>query len=278
MPLITTIGGGSVYGLGRGQGTLEYIVGEYYPIFAIKLVDDRGVGGTLNAGTSAQTELRMRSALSLNPSDTLAGFHKLGDSVSSVLSSADTFGVSINTDFGGGGNKVNGYRMDYHTSASSAVAVTAGFITSSAHNFYDNISNTSTNLFGTRTPSALGSISSITNGSHVFVNASTNSTRTGDDFWLSDNADYCFMGVYTSDAFYVSTGDQLDTGISNIRIAIGISDSDGTPASGQPPRTGISRRSTNYTSLVTVSGHTITESHSGNTGSGIIVLYGRYAD
>lgn len=264
-----------------GNAAGNYKVGEYYPIFALKIVDGSSDGSIIfSTGATGVTEDYMRAALSLDSAPSYSSNHDYSDSLSSILSAASSNGVSVNADFGSGGLNVNAYRMDYHATTSTTVSVTAGFETQNSHNFYDDISNQQSNLYPTKTPSSVGVISNVKVGTsgydsgNVLINASGHQTREGGDFWSTDGSDYCFMGVFTSMSSYTAGTDNLDVAANNIGIAIGISDSDGTPSSGQPPRLGISRRSSGYKSLVTVSGYA-GAMHSGTTTSGYIVLYGR---
>lgn len=266
-------------GAGSGGG---YITGDYYPIFALKLIDSTDDGANPDMVTGGLSEQYMRAALSLNSSPSYSSSHDDSSSLASIFTAASN-GVSVDSNFGSGGLDVDAYRIDYHAVGASVVSKTASFQTSNSHNFYDDISDTPTSLYPTKSASWLGSISNVKVGAttyssaNVLINASTRSTRAGVDYWLSDGGDYCFMGVFTSMSAYQSGGDGLDRGVANMGIAVGISDSDGVPSSSQPPRLGISRRGSGYRSIVSVGGYTVGDSHSGNTTSGYIVLHGRVA-
>ena len=272
---------------GSASGS-NYISGDYYPIFALKIVNDSGVGNDdLNASPGASTENWMRAALTLDASSSYSQSHDYSTSLSTIVSQAVTTGSSVDEAFASGGLDVNGYRIDYSNGSNTTINKTVQFDTSSVHNFYDDISNVSSNLYSQKTPTSVGSTSNVVaNGSsrsstNVLINASTDNSRSGNqDWWLSDGGDYCFMGVFSalnSTNYGSAGGDSLDTTITSIDIAIGISDSDGAPPSGQSPRVGISRRSKIYKSLVTVNGYTVAAGHSGNTVQGVIILYGKVA-
>jgi hypothetical protein len=271
---------------GSASGS-NYISGDYYPIFALKIVNDGGVGnGDLNASPGASTENWMRAALSLDASSSYSQSHDYSTSLSTIVSQAVTTGSSVDEAFASGGLDVNGYRIDYSNGSNTTINKTVQFDTSSDHNFYDDISNVSSNLYSQKTPTSVGSTSNVVaNGSsrsstNVLINASTDNNRIGNqNYWLSDGGDYCFMGVFSNlnSTNYGSNNDSLDRTVGSIDIAIGISDSDGAPSSGQSPRVGISRRNKAYKSLVTVNGYTVSSSHGGNTIQGVIILYGKVA-
>lgn len=262
MPLLSTLGAGKWGGVQTG-----YVSGKYYPICAVKIINDT------NNLLPAQTETRMRNALSL-----LAGNSGALSSLTQLISFCDADGYAANPDFID--LTVSGYRLRYYSS--SSVSYEASFDTG-VHNFYNDIADAPTNVFNTKVHSSVTPITNvILNGaaataSSVFINASTSPTRNGTNDWASDNGDYLFMGVLGNTSSYASGSDDLDRVGAISGIAFGISDSDGAPASSQSPRLGISRRNENYASLVTVAGYYPTVTHSGSTVSGYIVIEGKIA-
>lgn len=288
-PMLATFGGGSVRGFqGAGvQGPPTYTTGTYYPMFAYEVVDDRTTNGVLGSSPTAATEQYFRAALNLDASSSYATAHTSNDSIGQIMTNVSSTGVSVDEAFASGGENVDAYRIEWYTSTSaSSPSYTGTIVTSNYHNFYDDIANVQSGLNGTKVPSGVGSVQSAsyddgtsTNVStaNVLINASGATGRTGQDYWASDNSDYCFMGVFKTlnSTNYASNTDSLDTTATSIAIAIGISDSDGAPSSGQPPRLGISRRSNGYPSLTTVNGQSVAQTHSGQTVTGVIVLQGR---
>lgn len=289
-PMLATFGGGSVRGFqGAGaDGPAIYTTGTYYPIFAYEVVDDRATNGNLGASPTAKTEQYFRAALNLDANSSYATAHNSNDNIGKIMTNVSSTGVSVDEAFASGGENVDAYRIEWYTSTSaSSPSYTGTIVTSNYHNFYDDIANVQSGLNGTKVPSGVGSVQSAsyndgTNNTvdtgNVLINASGATTRNGTDYWASDNSDYCFMGVFKTlnSTNYGNNTDALDTTSSSIAIAIGLSDSDGAPSSGQPPRTGISRRGNSYPSLTEVNGQLIAgDTHAGSTGSGVIVLQGR---
>jgi hypothetical protein len=286
-PIISTFGSGSARGFGGGfrGNAVPLPPGSLIPIFAVKIVDGSNDGNIdFAAGQTGNTEDFMRAALSLDSSSGFASPHDENTSLTTILSQADNSGASVfdavRTDTT---LLFNAYQINYHNTTNTSPDRTAFFETGSAHLFYNDIANAQSNLHPNKVPAAVGGIVSAESQgnaistANVLINASLATSRSGDDFWSSDNSDYCFMGVFNSMQKYTGDSDTIDTNTSFIEIALGISDSDGAPTSGQPPRAGISRRSQNYPSLVTVNGFSSSTQHSGNTTNGFVVLYGRIA-
>ena len=91
---------------------------------------------------------------------------------------------------------------------------------------------------------------------------------------MSDGGDYVFLGVTDRNHSTINS-DTLDSGWSTqIGIAVGLSDSDGTPTSGQSPMLGISRRAT-YPSLFTNWQERSNSGHGGRTTYGYFIVYGK---
>jgi hypothetical protein len=91
---------------------------------------------------------------------------------------------------------------------------------------------------------------------------------------MSDGGDYVFLGV-TDRNHFAANSDSFDTGWSSqVGIAVGLSDSDGTPTSGQSPMLGISRRAT-YPSLCTNWVEKSFNGHGGRTTYGYFIVYGK---
>ena len=267
-----------------GAGGSSYTTGTYYPMFGVKLLS---YSGNTQNGT-AEPELSFRRALSFDTTNTtdLDG----SESLSTLISRIDNDGYICDSSFGPSGFNINGIKIRHYNSNGTTLEDEAEFtFTGSSFNIYDDACNVQSNLnYGL--PTALGTISTATiNGSsvvasgntagdHIIVNASTNTTRTGNDGWLSDNGDYCFLGVSDKklDASVFTSTDILDTAFATTNgLAFGISDSDGTPTSGQTVREGISRRNSNYYSLCTNwHNHDVT-GHGGRSTSGYFIVYGK---
>ena len=273
-------------GTGTGTASGSYTTGTYYPMFGVKLAS---YSGNTQNGT-AEPELSFRRALSFDTTNTtdLDG----SESLSTLISRIDNDGYICDSSFGASGFYISGIKIRHYASSGNTLLDEAEFtFTGTSFNIYDDACNVQTNLsFGK--PSALGTISTakINNnsvigsgysaGDYVLVNSSSSNSRGGSDGWLSDNADYCFLGVSDkrlNSGVFGSNSDGLDTQFATTNgLAFGISDSDGAPSSGQAVREGISRRNVSYYSLCTNwQERDNAPSHGGKTLTGYFIVYGK---
>jgi len=292
---------------GGGGGTPgSYTSGNWYPIFAIKVFN---LGDTANASyrtdissspiISSRCEQPMQRALSFDTTNTteLDGT----DTIAEICSILDTSYYTCNSDFGSGGETISGIKIEHWEDSSTKENEGQFEFNGSSFNIYDHACNVrpsnydSTNNYYVL-PSQLGTITSasldgtaLSDGTieyrrFIFVNASSAVTTTNTHSysgWGNDSGDYCFLGI-TDRAHSVQNADNLDTQFSNTKgLAFGHSDSDGVSKVGGvdiPPRhisKGIGRRHQSYTSLVTNWQHNDNTSHSGQTGTGYFIVYGK---
>lgn len=267
----------------------DYIVGTYYPMFAVKAIDVDN-----QAIPSNDCEVPMRRALSFDTANTteLDGT----ESVSEIISILDTSKYTCNSDFGASGNKISGIMIRHYQSNGTLYSGgEASFeFDSTNFNIYDNACNT-TALAGPSSGNlddvtrACGTISNVqlsghTGTAYAWVNQSTDKDAAPSTVgWASDGGDYCFLGVGTFN--HATDVDSFDSNFSgnnntNPGLAFGISDSDGRGTSGETtPREGISRRTQSYISLVTnclVEKSGEEGAHSGHTVEGYFIVYGKY--
>lgn len=255
--------------------------GTYYPMFAIDTANYNN-----SPSNTADPELSFRRMLSFDTSNTtdLNGTETLA----TIKSIVDTSGYACDSSFGNGGHNINGIKIKHYQSDFATLEDECEFTFSATNfNIYDDACNAVTNA-NNSLPTAVGTILTATvNGTsvvgsypasdYVFVNSSTTGgTASGNDYWSTDQGDYCFLGVTDRDkSNFGGNSDSLDTSFaSNNGIAFGISDSDGRPSSGQTPREGISRRSS-YPALVTNWQSKNGTGHSGRTISGYFIVYGK---
>lgn len=281
-----------------GGGAIEYAVGTYYPMFAIKAANDTNV-----AIPAANTEVPMRRALSFDTNNTtvLNG----SESISQIITILNASKYTCNPDFGSGGAYISGIMIRHYDSTGTLESSGEASFTFSNTTF--NIYDDACNAPAIRTPpntnvgsvtKACGTITSVYldnySGSNpqVYLNQSTaNVTHSSQEGWSQDSGDYCFIGVGTK--VHAQNSDSLDNSFSNDNgqsgtsrvyepgLAFGISDSDGSGTINSTPREGISRRADGYPSLVTnyrALSNTLSGSagHSGSSDTGYFIVYGRY--
>ena len=279
LPLFGQDDGSSVSAATPPSGLVS---GTYYPIFAID-----AQAYTASPSNTADPELSFRRMLSFDTTNTtdLEG----DETLSEIKTIVDTSGYACNSAFTGGGEYINGIKIMHYQSNFSTLEDQAEFtFTGTTFNIYDDVTNAATSA-SLGLPSAMGTIqtatingtSVVTSGNsasdYVYVNGSTKAgSATGSDYWASDQADYCLLGVSDKTrSNFGGSSDSLDTTFATTNgLAFGISDSDGRPSSGQTPREGISRRSS-YPSLLTNWQSKSSSGHSGNTTSGYFVVYGK---
>ena len=286
-------GGEYIYVAIKAPNPLDYAVGTYYPMFAVKAHDADG-----EAIPSANSEIPMRNALSFNTSLTteLTG----NETVSSIISILDTYKYTCNSEFGAGGNKISGIMIRHYKS--DGTLYTGGEASfefdSTNFNIYDNACN----VVAVAGPATGNTVNDVTRACgtisdeyikglsnsvvpYAWVNQSNSNTgpHTGNLGWENDSGDYCFLGVGTYDP---SPGaddwDKEFSGNTNVNpgLAFGISDSDGRGSQSETtPREGIGRRSASLDSMLTntqveKSGSDL--AHSGHTVEGYFVVYGKY--
>lgn len=267
-------------------GGSSYTTGTYYPMFGVKAAN---YSGNTQNGT-AEPELSFRRALSFDTTNTtdLDGT----ESLSTLISRIDNDGYICDSSFGASGFDISGIKIRHYASNGTTLEDEAEFtFTGTSFNIYDDACNVQTNLAWAN-PSALGTISTATingtsvvgssysAGDYVLVNSSSSNSRGGSDGWLSDNADYCFLGVSDkrlNSSVFGSNSDSLDTGFAATNgLVFGISDSDGAPSSGQAVREGFSRRNSSYYSLLTNwQVYSNAPGHGGKTLTGYFIVYGK---
>ena len=278
----------------KAPNSIDYSVGTYYPMFAVKafdVKDDAGNGGAAHVNC----EVPMRRALSFDTNNTSPLYGN--ESVSDIIDILDTHKYACNADFGASGNKISGIMIRHYQSNGTLYSGgEASFeFDSTNFNIYDNACNTAA-LAGPATGNlddvtrACGTISNVSlsgwsGTAYAWVNQSTDKDPApSSDGWASDQGDYCFLGVGTLN--HATDVDSFDTDFSgnnstNPGLAFGISDSDGRGTNGgtNTPRQGIARRTTAYASLVTncLEEQTGVEtSHAGHTTEGYFIVYGKY--
>ena len=252
--------------LGTSSGGLTK--GEWYPMWAFKNSDQANSSGNISPPTSAhgsfgKMEEPVRRCLSFDTTNTteLNGTETISEIIT-ILDAASNNRYTCNSAFASGGKNIDGLKIKHVDSSGSIYNIAYCLFNGSAFNIYDHACNAATNLnYGL--PSQMGSVTEAkisTSGgggyytvanTNVYVNSSSHDIRTGTADWASDGGDYCFLGI--SDKHHTSaSSDSFDgAGFATSNgLAFGISDSDGTPSNSQPPRTGITRRTTYYSSLM----------------------------
>jgi len=285
---------------GSGGG---YTVGEFYPMFGVKL-DNAASSGDIstNPANDTKAEQPMQRALSFDTANTteLDGT----ETFSAIKTILDTSLYTCNSDFGASGNYISAIKLEHYNSSGTLLNYGEFAFDGSSFNIYDHACNALPSAFGAQyggrytPPSQMGSITSAsldgnsisisgTNGiySHVIVNCSSKNSIGGshsNSSWSNDYGDYCFLGI-TDTIQESANSDGLDNGFATTKgLAFGISDSDGVAAVNSvryPPRTinlGINRRSTAYRSLCTNWQQRDYTGHGGNTFSGYFLVYGKY--
>tara|TARA_Y100001937_G_C7090822_1_gene317660 strand:- start:491 stop:1375 length:885 start_codon:yes stop_codon:yes gene_type:complete len=286
----------------RAAGGGGYTVGEFYPMFGVKLDDGYDNGDiSINPANSTKVEQPMQRALSFDTANTteLDGT----ETFSAIKTILDTSLYTCNSDFGASGNYISAIKLEHYNSSGTLLNYGEFAFNGSSFNIYDNACNAIPNVFNSTNneytlPTQLGTLTSASldgttitpSGSytlknHVFVNCSSKSTYGGNNnysSWSEDGGDYCFLGI-TDKAHFTSNSDSLDKSLATTKgLAFGISDSDGVASFNNvryPPRTislGINRRGTGYRSLCTNYGQRDHQTHSGMTTSGYFLVYGKY--
>ena len=282
----------------KAPNSVDYSVGTYYPMFAVKALD-----ADQQTIPSNDCEVPMRRALSFDTNNTSPLYGN--ETVSDIINILDDHKYTCNPDFGASGNKISGIMIRHYQSNGSLYTGGQGSFEFDSTNFniYDNACN------ATAVPSpgpdgtgsmddatrACGNISNVAlsdlpvgwNGVlYAYLNQS--SQRDGEAQanglgWGSDNGDYAFIAICTRE--HMTDTDTLDSQLSdsnttNPGLAFGISDSDGRGTTSETtPREGISRRSDTYESLLTnclseKAGHE--SAHGGHTVEGYFIVYGKY--
>ena len=291
-------GGEYIYIAIKAPNTIDYSVGTYYPMFAVKPIDvagDNGNGGT----THVDCEVPFRRALSFDTNNTSPLYGN--ESVSDIIDILDDHKYTCNADFGASGNKISGIMIRHYKSDGTLhTGGEASFeFDSTNFNIYDNACNAT--ALGAPSPDGTGSLDDVTRAcgtisnvslsghsgtAYAYLNQSSqrvDETQHDGTGWGNDLGDYCFLGVGTvehltnTDTFdrYFSGNNNTDPG-----LAFGISDSEGRGTGSETtPREGIARRGISYPSLITncleeKSG--AESSHSGHTTNGYFIVYGKY--
>jgi hypothetical protein len=291
-------GGEYAYIAIKAPNPIDYSVGTYYPMFAVKAFD---VGGS--SIPTANSDIPMRRALSFDTNNTSPLYGN--ESVSDMINILDDHKYTCNPDFGASGNKISAIMIRHYQSNGTLYAGGQGSFEFDSTNFniYDNACNATalpseapdgtgsmnnvTRACGTISNIALSGLPSGFSGSlYAYLNQS--SQRTGEAQatgvgWAADNGDYAFIAICTEE--HMTDTDQLDKYLSgdnstNPGLAFGISDSDGRGTGSETtPREGISRRVASYSSVVTnclVEGSGLESTHSGHTIEGYFIVYGKY--
>ena len=275
-------------------------IDTYYPMFAVKLFSGKN-DTTNNPPDSSNIEIPMRRALQFDESNTTTlNGSETNAEIKTIL---DASKYTCNPTFKASSTTIKAIKISHFLASGSSLSLQnygEFAFNGSAFNIYDHACNAETNISYGK-PSQMGSITSgnldgnaisVSVGSspaNVFVNMSTHISRSGNNFWGSDNGDYCFLGI-SDKTTSGNNSDALDKEMANNTpigraMAFGISDSDGTPTSGQKVKDGISRRGNGYWSLCTNwryknanTNGTIDNAltvHSGSTITGYFVVYGK---
>ena len=274
----------------KAPNPIDYSVGTYYPMFAVKAIDVSS-----SAVPSVDSEVPMRRALSFDTNNTSQLYGN--ESVSDMIDILDTHKYTCNPDFGASGNKISGIMIRHYQSTGSLyTGGQASFeFASTNFNIYDDACNATALAAPTsgtmnNVIRACGAISNVQLSGHsgtayAWVNQSTSSQASPSGAgWSSDDGDYCFLGVGTYDPPGSNSVDNFDTTFSSgdntvPGLAFGISDSDGRGTGSETtPREGIARRST-YVSLLTnclVEKSGAETAHGGHTNEGYFIVYGKY--
>lgn len=278
----------------KAPNPIDYSVGTYYPMFAVKAFDD----GTTNI-PGANSDVPMRRALSFDTNNTSQLYGN--ESVSDIINILEDHKYTCNPDFGASGNKISGIMIRHYQSNGTLYTGGQGSFEFDSTNFniYDNACNAT--ALGAPSPDSTGSMDDVTRAcgtisnvslsghsgtTYAYLNQSSQrvdeaqSTGVG---WASDNGDYVFIGICTEE--HMTDTDELDKYLSgnnntNSGLAFGISDSDGRGTGSETtPREGISRRVASYSSVVTnclVEKTGLESTHSGHTTEGYFIVYGKY--
>lgn len=296
--------------LRAAAGAGGYTVGDFYPMFGVKLnIGDSDISS--NPANSTKVEQPMQRALSFNTTNTteLDGT----ETFSTIKTILDTSLYTCNPDFGASGNYISAIKLEHYNTSGTLLNYGEFSFNGTTFNIYDHACNALPNVFNNasganyyNTPSQLGTITSAsldgvsispTNSptntlkNYVIVNCSSKNLAGGStntySSWSDDQGDYCFLGV-TDTSHHNSGSDQLDNGFATTKgLAFGISDSDGVARTDPlgnfyvqyPPREttyGINRRTASYTSLCTNWGQRDNQSHSGQTHFGYFLVHGKY--
>ena len=284
-------GGEYAYIAIKAPNPIDYAVGTYYPMFAVKAID---VGGATIPDASCEVPMRRALSFDTNNTSQLYG----NETVSDMINILDDHKYTCNPDFGASGNKISGIMIrHYQSNGTLYTGGQASFeFDSTNFNIYDNACN-ATAIKGPATGNlddvtrACGTISNVSlsgwsGTAYAWVNQSSDHAATPPtgEGWVSDGGDYCFLGVGTlNHATDVDTFDKHFSGDNNTNpgLAFGISDSDGRGTTGgtNTPREGISRRVSSYSSVVTnclVEQSGLEDTHSGHTVEGYFIVYGKY--
>tara|TARA_R100001463_G_scaffold6055_2_gene20034 strand:- start:240 stop:1082 length:843 start_codon:yes stop_codon:yes gene_type:complete len=265
------------YDSGGGGGGSSLQSGQWYPMFAVKAFQT-GSGGI----PDADCEIPMRRALQFDTTNTTALTGT--ESLSTILGILDTSKYTCNAAFKTSTTYISGFQIKHYENATTLHDECETTWNGTGFNIYDHACNAATNL-SYALPSQIGTVQTATvngtdllsaNTQPLMINASTCGSRTGSDNWLSDNGDYCFLGVFDLNALtFGNNSDNLDVYNALDYIAFGISDSDGAPSSSQTPMNGISRRASGYKSLVTNNRERTHYIHSGGSTTGYFLVYGK---
>ena len=273
--------GMSGYGGGASATSLQYppgvyTSGQYYPIMAMKSEDDSGA----TAVPSPNCDIPFRRMLTFDINNTST--FGIDDSFNSILTKCDSFKYTVNPEMKT--RVLSGLKVEHWQSSGTTMYNDAEVLfNGTTFNVYDHMCNVQSNLSLGR-PSELGSVtlmrinsSTYSDSGRVFINTSTSDARDGNNGWASDNGDYCFFGLSDKDNSGIGQDDLDKQFATSEGIAFGISDSDGTPSSGQVPKDGWSKRSTGYLSPFT-NWQQRDEGNNPNGGAtsyGYFVLYGK---
>tara|TARA_R100000353_G_scaffold855_1_gene1154 strand:- start:439 stop:1350 length:912 start_codon:yes stop_codon:yes gene_type:complete len=296
--------------LRAAAGGGRYTVGEFYPMFGVKLDDGYDHGDiSSQPANSTKVEQPMQRALSFDTANTteLDGT----ETFSAIKTILDTSLYTCNPDFGASGNYISAIKLEHYNTSGTLLNYGEFAFDGTTFNIYDHACNALPNrhtgnagggsgLFSH--PTALGSITSasldgnsLNIGSydyrnHILVNSTSRGSgnaNTTYSSWSLDYGDYCFLGI-TDKSHTNEASDLLDTQFATTKgLAFGISDSDGVASVDPlgvnhiqvPPRTinlGINRRGTGYRSLCTNWQQRDNTGHGGHTTSGYFLVYGKY--
>lgn len=285
-------------------GSGGYTSGTFYPMFAIKVFDAQSPSSrkddvSADPPISSFCEQPMQRALSFDTGNTteLDGT----ETIAEIITILDASKYTCNSDFGTGGETISAIKIEHWENSTNKYNEGEFAFDGGSFNIFDHACNVTPNLHsngnmstGTfQYPAQLGSITSasldgtaITSDltKKIMVNSSTSTSTTQTDnnhSWADDSGDYCFLGI--SDHNPPSNADQLDKQFATTKgLAFGISDSCGTSAvdgvryGPGTITTGIGRRSVAYFSIFTNwAEKKASLSHSGNTISGYVIVYGK---